>query len=380
MHIKSKLPQTGTTIFTIMSALAAEHNAINLSQGFPDFESSSELINLVTDAMKKGYNQYAPMPGVLRLREVISEKIASLYGVNYHPESEITITAGGTQAIFTILSAFVKPGDEVIVFKPAYDCYEPAIQLNGGKAISVQLRAPGFQVDWNEVRSLVNERTKMVIINTPNNPSGTVFSKDDMKQLSSILEDTNILLLSDEVYEHLIFDGAQHQSAARFPALAERAFIVSSFGKTFHNTGWKMGYCAAPAELMKFFRQVHQFNVFCVNHPVQIALAAYLKNPDTYLTLPDFYQQKRDFFVKRIETSRFKILPCQGTYFQLLDYSAITDEKDTDFAIRLTKEYKLASIPVSVFNENQLDQKLLRFCFAKKDETLEKAGEILSKI
>ena len=380
MHIKSKLPQTGTTIFTIMSALAAEHNAINLSQGFPDFESSSELINLVTDAMKKGYNQYAPMPGVLRLREVISEKIASLYGVNYHPESEITITAGGTQAIFTILSAFVKPGDEVIVFKPAYDCYEPAIQLNGGKAISVQLRAPGFQVDWNEVRSLVNERTKMVIINTPNNPSGTVFSKDDMKQLSSILEDTNILLLSDEVYEHLIFDGAQHQSAARFPALAERAFIVSSFGKTFHNTGWKMGYCAAPAELMKFFRQVHQFNVFCVNHPVQIALAAYLKNPDTYLTLPDFYQQKRDFFVKRIETSRFKILPCQGTYFQLLDYSAITDEKDTDFAIRLTKEYKLASIPVSVFNENQLDQKLLRFCFAKKEETLEKAGEILSKI
>ncbi|PKP40580.1 MAG: methionine aminotransferase [Bacteroidetes bacterium HGW-Bacteroidetes-13] len=380
MHIKSKLPQTGTTIFTIMSALAAEHNAINLSQGFPDFESSSELINLVTDAMKKGYNQYAPMPGVLRLREVISEKIASLYGVNYHPESEITITAGGTQAIFTILSAFVKPGDEVIVFKPAYDCYEPAIQLNGGKAISVQLRAPGFQVDWNEVRSLVNERTKMVIINTPNNPSGTVFSKDDMTQLASILEDTNILLLSDEVYEHLIFDGAQHQSAARFPALAERAFIVSSFGKTFHNTGWKMGYCAAPAELMKFFRQVHQFNVFCVNHPVQIALAAYLKNPDTYLTLPDFYQQKRDFFVKRIETSRFKILPCQGTYFQLLDYSAITDEKDTDFAIRLTKEYKLASIPVSVFNENQLDQKLLRFCFAKKEETLEKAGEILSKI
>lgn len=380
MHFTSKLPQTGTTIFTVMSALAAEYNAINLSQGFPDFESSSELIDLVTDAMKKGYNQYAPMAGVLSLREVIAEKIASLYGANYHPESEITITAGGTQAIFTIISAFVKSGDEVIVFKPAYDCYEPAIQLNGGKAISVQLRAPGFQVDWNEVRSLVNERTKMVIINTPNNPSGTVFSKDDMKQLSSILEDTNILLLSDEVYEHLIFDGAQHQSAARFPALAERAFIVSSFGKTFHNTGWKMGYCAAPAELMKFFRQVHQFNVFCVNHPVQIALAAYLKNPDTYLTLPDFYQQKRDFFVKRIETSRFKILPCQGTYFQLLDYCAITDEKDTDFAIRLTKEYKLASIPVSVFNENQLDQKLLRFCFAKKDETLEKAGEILSKI
>ncbi|MDP2061188.1 MAG: methionine aminotransferase [Flavobacteriaceae bacterium] len=380
MHFTSKLPQTDTTIFTIMSALAAEHNAINLSQGFPDFESSSELINLVTDAMKKGYNQYAPMPGVLRLREVISEKIASLYGVNYHPESEITITAGGTQAIFTILSAFVKPGDEVIVFKPAYDCYEPAIQLNGGKVIPIQLRAPDYQVNWNEVRSLINEKTKMVIINTPNNPSGTVFSQDDMKQLASILKDTNILLLSDEVYEHLIFDGAQHQSAARFSGLAERAFIVSSFGKTFHNTGWKVGYCVAPTALMKIFRQVHQFNVFCVNHPVQIALSAYLKNPETYSTLPDFFQQMRDFFVKRIETSRFKILSCQGTYFQLLDYSAITDEKDTDFAIRLTKEYKLASIPVSVFNENQLDQKLLRFCFAKKDETLEKAGEILSKI
>lgn len=380
MHFTSKLPQTGTTIFTVMSALAAEHNAINLSQGFPDFESSAELTGLVCDAMKKGYNQYAPMAGVMQLREVISEKIASLHGTTYHPESEITITAGGTQAIFTIISAFVKTGDEVIVFKPAYDCYEPAIQLNGGKVISVQLRAPGYQVDWNEVRNLINDKTKMVIINTPNNPTGTVFSKDDMKQLSSILEDTNILLLSDEVYEHLIFDGNEHQSAARFPALAERAFIVSSFGKTFHNTGWKIGYCVAPIELMKIFRQVHQFNVFCVNHPVQIALAAYLKNPDTYLTLPDFYQQKRDFFVKRIETSRFKILPCQGTYFQLLDYSAITDEKDTDFAIRLTKEYKLASIPVSVFNENKFDQKLLRFCFAKKDGTLKRSGDILSEV
>ncbi len=380
MHIKSKLPQTGTTIFTVMSALAAEHKAINLSQGFPDFESSAELTALVYDAMKKGYNQYAPMAGVMQLREVISEKIASLYGTNYHPESEITITAGGTQAIFTIISAFVKTDDEVIVFKPAYDCYEPAIRLNGGKVVPVQLRAPGYQVDWNEVKNLISEKTKMVIINTPNNPSGTVFSGDDMTQLASILEDTNILLLSDEVYEHLVFDGEQHQSAARFPGLAERAFIVSSFGKTFHNTGWKVGYCVAPTGLMQLFRQVHQFNVFCVNHPVQIALSAYLKNPETYLTLPDFFQQKRDFFVKRIETSRFKILSCQGTYFQLLDYSAITDEKDTDFAIRLTKEYKLASIPVSVFNENQLDQKLLRFCFAKKDETLEKAGEILSKI
>ncbi|MBU2525442.1 MAG: methionine aminotransferase [Bacteroidetes bacterium] len=380
MYFSSKLPQTGTTIFTVMSALAAEHKAINLSQGFPDFESSAELTALVYDAMKKGYNQYAPMAGVMQLREVISEKIASLYGTNYHPESEITITAGATQAIFTIISAFVKTDDEVIVFKPAYDCYEPAIRLNGGKVVPVQLRAPGYQVDWNEVRNLISEKTKMVIINTPNNPSGTVFSGDDMTQLASILEDTNILLLSDEVYEHLVFDGEQHQSVARFPGLAERAFIVSSFGKTFHNTGWKVGYCVAPTGLMQLFRQVHQFNVFCVNHPVQVALAAYLKNPDHYLELNVFYQEKRDYFVENIENSRFKILPCRGTYFQLLDYSRITDEKDTDFAIRLTKEHKIAAIPVSVFNEAQLDQKLLRFCFAKKDETLKKATEILRKV
>jgi methionine aminotransferase len=380
MQFTSKLPQTGTTIFTVMSALAAEHKAINLSQGFPDFESDAQLIDLVSDAMKKGYNQYAPMAGVLKLREVISEKIETLYGAAYHPEADITITAGGTQAIFTIISAFVKPGDEVIVFKPAYDCYEPAVRLNGGKVIPIQLHAPDYKVNWDEVKQRISKKTKMVIINTPSNPSGTVFSQDDMRQLASVLRDTNALLLSDEVYEHLIFDGEQHQSAARFPALAQRAFIVSSFGKTFHNTGWKMGYCAAPAALMKIFRQVHQFNVFCVNHPMQMALAAYLKNPETYLTLPDFYQQKRDFFVSRVRDSRFKILPCHGTYFQLLDYSRITDEKDTDFAIRLTKEYKLASIPVSVFNENHLDQKLLRFCFAKKEETLEKATEILCKV
>ncbi len=380
MYFTSKLPQTGTTIFTVMSTLAAEHKAINLSQGFPDFESDPQLIDLVSNAMKKGYNQYAPMAGVLKLREVISEKIETLYGTSYHPETDITITAGGTQAIFTIISAFVKPGDEVIVFKPAYDCYEPAIQVNGGKVVTVQLRAPGYQVDWNEVRNLVNDKTKMVIINTPNNPSGMVFSQDDMNRLASILKDTNILLLSDEVYEHLIFDGEQHQSAARFPGLAERAFIVSSFGKTFHNTGWKVGYCVAPASLMNIFRQVHQFNVFCVNHPMQIALATYLENPNHYLQLNSFYQKKRDFFIKHIDSSRFKILPCQGTYFQLLDYSNITDEKDADFAIRLTKEHKLASIPVSVFNDNQLDQKLLRFCFAKKENTLEKAGKILSQI
>lgn len=377
MHFSSKLPQTGTTIFTVMSALAAEHNAINLSQGFPDFECSAELTALVYDAMKKGYNQYAPMAGVFRLREVIAEKIASLHGTNYHPESEITVTAGATQAIFTIISAFVHPGDEVIVFKPAYDCYEPAIQLFGGVVKTVQLQAPHFLVDWNKVSEMISPKTKMVIINTPNNPTGTVFSHEDMLRLEQLLKNTNLLLLSDEVYEHLIFDGLAHQSAVRFPGLAERAFIVSSFGKTFHNTGWKVGYCTAPAELMKLVRQVHQFNVFCVNHPVQVALAEYLKQPEHYLQLPDFYQQKRDFFAENLKNSRFKLLPCKGTYFQLLDYSAITDEKDTDFAIRLTKEHKIAAIPVSVFNDNGLDQKLLRFCFAKKEETLKKAAEIL---
>lgn len=363
-----------------MSALAAEYHAINLSQGFPDFESSTELTALVYDAMKKGYNQYAPMAGVFRLREVIAEKIASLHGTNYHPESEITVTAGATQAIFTIISAFVHPGDEVIVFKPAYDCYEPAIQLFGGVVKTVQLQAPHFLVDWNKVSEMISPKTKMVIINTPNNPTGTVFSHEDMLRLEQLLKNTNLLLLSDEVYEHLIFDGLAHQSAARFPGLSERAFIVSSFGKTFHNTGWKVGYCTAPAELMKLVRQVHQFNVFCVNHPVQVALAEYLKQPEHYLQLPDFYQQKRDFFAENLKNSRFKLLPCKGTYFQLLDYSAITDEKDTDFAIRLTKEHKIAAIPVSVFNDNGLDQKLLRFCFAKKEETLKKAAEILSVV
>lgn len=380
MPITSKIPQTGTTIFTVMSALAAQHKAINLSQGFPDFESSAKLIELVSEAMKKGYNQYAPMAGVLSLREILSEKIGSLHGANYHPESEITVTAGATQAIFTIISAFVKPGEEVIVFKPAYDCYEPAIQLNGGKVVTVQLQAPDFAVDWKHVKNLIGSKTRMVIINTPNNPSGTVFSENDMRQLESILRDTDMVLLSDEVYEHLVFDGKQHQSAARFPGLKERAFIVSSFGKTFHNTGWKVGYCVAPAALMHIFRQVHQFNVFCVNHPLQIALAEYLKRPENYLYLDEFYQQKRDFFTSQIESSRFKVLPCQGTYFQLLDYSAITDEKDTDFAVRLTKERGLASIPVSVFNEHQLDQKILRFCFAKKERTLLEATEILNAI
>jgi len=378
-HI-SKLPNVGTTIFTVMSALATKHQAINLSQGFPNFESDQKLIDLVNGAMHSGFNQYAPMQGSMDLRQAIAKKFELLYHTSYHPETEITVTAGATQAIFTIISAFIKPDDEVLIFKPAYDCYEPAIELNGGKTIAVQLQAPNYKVDWNAVKSLINSKTKMVIINTPQNPSGTIFSKDDMLQLQALLKNTDIILLSDEVYEHLVFDGEQHQSACLFPDLKERSFVVASFGKTFHNTGWKVGYCCAPKALMEEFQKVHQFNVFSVNHPVQKALADYLQEPKHYLELSGFYQQKRDLFLSLIEGSRFKFTAAKGTYFQVLDYSAITDECDLDFAKRLTVDYGLASIPLSVFNANGLDHKVLRFCFAKTDETLKAAAKILCNI
>ncbi|MHB1105456.1 MAG: methionine aminotransferase [Lutibacter sp.] len=380
VSINSKIPQVKTSIFSIMSGLSVEENALNLSQGFPNFESDLKLIALVNKAMVNGKNQYAPMPGILSLREAIAEKIFNLYGVSYNPETEITITAGATQAIFTAISATVHKDDEVIIFKPAYDCYEPTIELFGGKAISVQLNPEDFSIDWQKVKGLITDKTKMVIINSPHNPSGRILSKSDMQQLEALLKNTNILLLSDEVYEHIIFDGEKHQSAALFPALAERAFIVASFGKTFHNTGWKVGYCIAPAKLTEEFRKVHQFNVFSVNHPVQIALAEYLKNPNHYLELGSFYQQKRDLFLSLLKDSRFDFIPSKGTYFQLLNFSKITDESDVDFAIKLTKEQKIASIPISVFNEAGLDTKVLRFCFAKTDETLKKAAEILCKI
>jgi len=376
----SKLPNVGTTIFTVMSALANKHNAINLSQGFPDFKSDQKLIDLVSKAMNKGYNQYSPMPGRIELRQIISKKIESLYNASYNPETEITITAGATQAIFTIISTFIRPNDEVIIFKPAYDSYEPTIKLNGGKVISIQLKAPFFKVDWKEVKENITPNTKMVIINTPQNPSGNVFSKVDMLQLQALLEGTNILVLSDEVYEHIIFDKGEHQSISTFPDLKTRSFAVASFGKTFHNTGWKVGYCCAPKELMDEFRKVHQFAVFCVNHPVQKALETYLKEPKHYLELSEFYQQKRDLFLSLIKNSKFKFIPTQGTYFQLLDYSNITQENDVDFAKRLTIENGLASIPMSVFNKDGLDQKLLRFCFAKTDDTLKKATDILNQI
>lgn len=378
-HI-SKLPNVGTTIFSIMSGLAKKHNAINLSQGFPDFDSDQKLIDLVSKAMNSGYNQYAPMPGNLELREAIARKMDSLYGSSYHPENEITVTAGATQAIFTIITTFIKPNDEVIIFNPAYDSYEPAIKLNGGKAIAVQLRAPNFSVDWDAVKLNINNHTKMIIINTPHNPSGTVFSKDDMLQLEAITRNTNIIVLSDEVYEHMIYDGEKHQSVCLFPDLKSRSFVVASFCKTFHNTGWRVGYCCAPKELMELFMQVHQFNVFCIHHPTQKGIADYMQEPKHYLELPDFYQRKRDLFLSLIKDSRFKFKPSKGTYFQVLDYSEITQEYDVDFAKRLTIESGIASIPLSVFNDNNLDNKVLRFCFAKKDDTLKRAADILNTI
>jgi len=378
-HI-SKLPQIGTNIFSVMSALATKHKAINLSQGFPDFKSDQKLIDLVSQAMNSGYNQYAPMPGVLELRERIAEKFDLLYQSTYHPETEITITAGATQAISCIISAFVHNHDEVIIFKPAYDCYEPFIELNGGKTIAIPLEYPRYQIDWELVKQSINHRTKMIIINTPQNPSGNIFTKDDMLQLQALIKGTNIIVLSDEVYEHIIFDNQKHQSVCLFDDLKSQSFVVASFGKTFHNTGWKVGYCCAPKALMEEFRKVHQFNVFCVNHPVQKALAIYLKEPSHYLELSQFYQEKRDLFLNLIKDSRFKFLPSAGTYFQGLDFSEITLENDVEFAKRLTVEFGLAAIPLSGFNHQNLDNKVLRFCFAKTNDTIKQATDILNAI
>lgn len=376
----SKLPNVKTTIFTTIGNMARKHNALDLSQGFPNFEADPNLISLVHNAMMEGHNQYAPMQGYFGLREVISEKIQTLHGYQYHPENELTITVGATQAIYTAISAFVHAGDEVIVLKPAYDCYEPAILVNGGRPVFLQLDAPDYSIDWEAFKAKITKKTKMVIINTPHNPSGKILSQNDMLRLQEILKDTNILVLSDEVYEHIVFDGQQHKSVSRFPDLAQRSFVCASFGKTFHVTGWKMGYCAAPKALMEEFRKVHQFAVFCVDHPVQRALAEYLKTPEHYLGLNDFYQRKRDLFLEGLSDSKFKFIPSQGTYFQLLDYTQITQESDEDFSKKLILEHKLASIPISSFNVNDRDDKVLRFCFAKKEETLERAVEIICSL
>lgn len=380
MIFNSKLPNVGTTIFTTMSNLAKKHNAINLSQGFPNFNSDQKLVDLVVKAMNSDYNQYAPMLGSLPLREAIANKFYNLYKAKYNPENEIVITCGATQAIYTVISAFIHKDDEVILFKPAYDCYEPAITVNGGKSVAIQLNYPDYKVDWKLVESNVNQKTKMIIINTPQNPCGTIFSKKDMLALERITKNTDIIVLSDEVYEHMVFDNKTHQSACLFPDLKDRTLITASFGKTFHNTGWKLGYCCGPDELMKEFIKVHQFNVYSVNHPTQIAIAAYMVDESTYNGLPDFFQQKRDLFLNAIQNSRFKWKPTQATYFQVLDYSEITNEFDVDYAKRLTIEKGIASIPLSVFNDNRLDEKVLRLCFAKTDETLLKAAEILNTI
>ncbi len=380
MDHQSKLPNLETTIFSIMSALANEHNAINLSQGFPDFSGDPKLIELVNMYMTKGFNQYAPMPGVIQLREAIANKYDALYGSTYHPANEITITNGATQAIFSAITAFIGQGDEVIVFRPAYDSYIPTIELNGGIPISIQLHKPDFKINWEEVKNAITEKTKMIVINTPHNPVGAIFTKEDMLQLQELTSGSNIIVLSDEVYEHIVFDGEQHFTACLFPDLKERTLITASFGKTFHFTGWKTGYCCAPKELMKEFLKVHQFNVFSINHPMQLAIADYLKDPSHYLELGSFFQAKRDLFLNLIKDSRFSFTPSKGTYFQALDYSQITDENDYDLAVRLVKEKGIASIPFSVFNVNKADEKVLRFCFAKKDETLQRGAEILCNI
>jgi len=375
-----KLPAMQPSIFSVMSKMAQQYNAINLSQGFPNFQSDPELVELVNKAMQDGYNQYAPMPGDMGLREVISEKMDALYNRSYNPNSEITITAGATQAIFTAIASTISIGDEVLIFTPAYDCYAPSVKLFGGTTIAVQLQAPSYRPDWDKVRNKLGDKTKMIIINSPHNPSGMLFMKDDMLQLQKIAEKHDLLVISDEVYEHIIFDGHTHESAAKFPELAARSFITASFGKTFHNTGWKMGYCAAPEALMKEFQKVHQYVVFCVNHPIQKALATYLQDPNNYLKLPDFYQQKRDYFLSLLKGSRFKTVASKGTYYQLLDFSEITNESDIAFSERLTKDKGLAMIPTSVFNKNKEDFKQLRVCFAKTDETLENAAKILNSI
>lgn len=375
--LTSRLPNVGTTIFTVMSALAAEKNAVNLGQGFPDFNCDPKLVDVVTRAMKKGLNQYPPMAGIPALREAITSKIEAIHGMKYGASDEITITAGATQAIITTILSVVHPGDEVIVLEPCYDSYVPNIELAGGLPVRVPLMPGTFRPDFHLIAAAITPRTRAIIINSPHNPSGTTWSEADMQQLEKILAPTNVLLISDEVYEHMVFDGQHHHSASKFPGLAERAFLVSSFGKTYHVTGWKIGYVAAPAPLTHEFRKVHQFNVFTVNTPVQHALAEYMNNPQPYLGLSDFYQEKRDMFRAGLEKTRFKLLPCEGTYFQCVDTSEISDLDETDFCKWLTSNIGVAAIPLSAFYGNHFDQHVVRFCFAKKTETLELA---LSKL
>lgn len=371
--LTSRLPHVGTTIFTVMSALATEKNAVNLGQGFPDFNCDPVLVDAVTQAMQKGLNQYPPMAGVPILREMIATKIEAIYAYKYSATTEITITAGATQGILTAILAIVHPGDEVIVLEPCYDSYVPNIELAGGVAVRVPLTPGTFRPDFDLIASAISPRTRAIIVNSPHNPSGTTWSEQDMRQLEKLLAPTNVLLISDEVYEHMVFDGRLHQSASRFPGLAERALVISSFGKTYHVTGWKVGYVAAPANLTHEFRKVHQFNVFTVNTPVQYGLAQYMTDARPYLSLPDFYQEKRDLFRTGLANSRFKLLPCEGTYFQCVDISDLSELSETEFCKWLTSEVGVAAIPLSAFYGNDFDQHVIRFCFAKKTDTLKLA-------
>lgn len=379
-EVLTKLPAVGTTIFTVMSALAAEKNAVNLGQGFPDFNCDPKLLQAVTDAMAAGHNQYPPMPGIPPLREAIADKIETLYGHRYDPQSEITVTAGATQAIITAILAVVRPGDEVIVLEPCYDSYVPNIDLAGGTVVRVPLTPGSFRPDFAKIAAALSPRTRAIIVNTPHNPSATVWTEAEMRQLEDLLAPTDVLVISDEVYEHMVYTGARHESAARFPGLAARSFIVSSFGKTYHVTGWKVGYVAAPAALSAEFRKVHQFNVFTVNTPMQHALARYMADPAPYLELPAFYQRKRDLFAEGLAKTRFKLLPSGGTYFQCVDISAVSDLGEADFCQWLTSEIGVAAIPLAAFYGDGFDQRVVRFCFAKKDETLRTAIERLARL
>lgn len=378
--LATKFPTIGTTIFTVMSALAAEKGAVNLGQGFPDFDCDPRLVDAVAEAMRKGHNQYPPMTGIAPLREAIASKVQALYGREYDPASEITVTAGATQAIITAVLAIVKPGDEVIVLEPCYDSYVPNIELAGGKVVRVPLVPGSFRPDFAKIAAALTPRTRAIIVNSPHNPSGTVWTRAEMQQLQDLLAPTDVFVISDEVYEHMVFDGQQHQSVARFPGLAARSLIVSSFGKTYHVTGWKVGYVAAPALLTAEFRKVHQFNVFTVNTPMQHGLAAYMASPEPYLQLPAFYQRKRDLFREGLARTRLKLLPSEGTYFQCVDIRGVSDLKEDEFCKWLTTEFGVAAIPLSALYTDAFDQGVVRFCFAKKDETLRTALDRLAKL
>lgn len=378
--VQSKLPNVGTTIFTVMSGLANQHNAINLGQGFPDYSMDEALMNKINEVMHKGWNQYVPMQGYMPLRESIAEKVEFLYGTKISPDTQITITPGGTYAIYTALTTVLQPGDEVIVFEPAYDSYIPNIEINGAIPVLINLQFPDYKIDWEEVKQKITSQTRMIMLNTPHNPTGAVLSEDDMRQLQTIVKDTNIFILSDEVYEHLIFDNIPHQSVLRYPELLERSFVCFSFGKTYNCTGWKLGYCITSPELMVEYRKVHQFNCFCCHTPSQVALADFLKNKEAYLSLSGLMQQKRDYFTALMQQTKFSMLKSFGSYFICAKYDRISDEGDKDFAVRITKEYGVATIPVSSFYKAGTDNKVVRFCFSKKKETLEAVVERLIKI